>query len=40
VNYKDGFAEVTFEAVSDFTDKVLGRVKHYGGTVKEAARIK
>ena len=38
VNYEDGFAEVAFEAVSDFTDKILGRVKQYGGAVKEVTR--
>jgi GTP-binding protein HflX len=35
VNYVDDHADVAFEALSDFADKVLGRVKHYGGTVHQ-----
>ena len=38
VNYVADQANVTFEAVSDFADKVLGRVKHYGGTVNHIAQ--
>jgi GTP-binding protein HflX len=35
VDYVDDHADVAFEAVSDFADKVLGRVKGYGGTVHQ-----
>ncbi len=35
VKYENEYAYVVFGASSDFADKVLGRVKHYGGTVKE-----
>ena len=38
VNYVADQANVTFEAVSDLADKVLGRVKHYGGTVSHIAQ--
>lgn len=39
VNYVDDHAHVTFEAVSEVTDKVLGRVKHYGGTVHQITDV-
>jgi GTP-binding protein HflX len=39
VDYVADQANVTFEAVSDFADKVLGRVKHYGGTVNHIAEV-
>jgi GTP-binding protein HflX len=35
VHYVDDHADVAFEAVSDFADKALGRVKRYGGTVHQ-----
>jgi GTP-binding protein HflX len=35
VKYRKNYADITFEAVLSFADKVLGRVKQHGGTVKE-----
>ncbi|MCW3985031.1 MAG: GTPase HflX [Candidatus Bathyarchaeota archaeon] len=40
VKYENDYANVSFEAVADFADKVLGRVKQYGGTVKEFVELK
>lgn len=40
VKYENDYAEVVFEAVPTFADKVLGRVKKHGGTVKELVELK
>jgi len=40
VKYENDYANVSFEAVADFADKVLGRVKQFGGTVKEFVELK
>ncbi|MCK4477110.1 GTPase HflX [Candidatus Bathyarchaeota archaeon] len=40
VKYENDYANVSFEAVADFADKVLGRVKQLGGTVKEFVELK
>ncbi len=35
VRYENDFVDVVFESPSTFVDKVLGRVEHYGGKVRE-----
>ncbi len=40
VKYENEYAYVVFGASSEFADKVLGRVKQYGGTVKELVESK
>ncbi len=39
VKYENDYANVVFEALPSFTDKVLGRVKKYGGTLKQLAEL-
>ncbi|MFP3984499.1 MAG: GTPase HflX [Candidatus Bathyarchaeia archaeon] len=39
IRYENDYANVVFEAVPTFTDKVLGRVKRYGGMVQELAEM-
>jgi len=40
VKYENDYAEVIFEAVPSFIDKVLGRVEKYNGIVKEVVESK
>lgn len=40
VKYENDHADVVFEAVTTFTDKVLGRVRKHGGVVKELVELK
>lgn len=39
VEYKNDFAEATFEAEQNFADKVLGRVRSCGGRVREITEL-
>ena len=39
VRYEDEYANVVFESVPTFADKVLGRVRQYGGVVKELSEL-
>lgn len=39
VKYENDYAHVVFEAVPDFADKVLGRVKQFKGTVTEFVEL-
>lgn len=40
VKYENGYANVVFEAVPSFTEKVIGRVKNFGGIIKEFVELK
>ncbi len=39
VRYKNDYADVVFEAIQDFADKVLGRVKQFGGDAKQLVEL-
>ncbi|UCE95489.1 MAG: GTPase HflX [Candidatus Bathyarchaeota archaeon] len=39
VKYENNFVYVVFEAIPDFVDKALGRVKQHGGTVRKLVEL-